>query len=114
MDDETYFDVGGHDFFGGRYFSQLEGEENVPDNVKYREKSKFGAKLMLWLAISPKGKSGPYFMTCRGAMNSERYIRECLEKRLLPFINQHSQRKYIFWPDLASSHYSAVSQTFMK
>jgi hypothetical protein len=32
------------------------------------------------------------------------------EKRLLPFINEHhSDSNYVFWPDLASSHYAKKS-----
>ena len=34
------------------------------------------------------------------------YLKNCIKKRLIPFINaHHSDGNYVFWPDLASSHY---------
>jgi hypothetical protein len=43
------------------------------------------------------------------------YLNECLRKRLLPFINKHHQNDNIlFWPDLASSHYSNQVQQFLQ
>ena len=45
-------------------------------------------------------------------MNTQLYIDECLEKRLLPFIEQHDV-PCIFWPDLAPIHYvQAARQWF--
>ena len=39
---------------------------------------------------------------------------EYLSARLLPFINKyHSDKNFIFWPDLASSHYAETSLDFM-
>ena len=33
--------------------------------------------------------------------------KECLQKRLLKFVKaHHSEGQYVFWPDLASSHYA--------
>ena len=41
------------------------------------------------------------------SVNSAIYIKEYLEKRLLPLIEEfHIDGNYIFWPDLASAHYS--------
>ena len=35
------------------------------------------------------------------------YKNDCIIKRLIPFINKHhSDGNYVFWPDLASSHYA--------
>lgn len=36
-------------------------------------------------------------------------MKECLKKRLLPFLRQHDTPP-LFWPDLASCHYSNVVQ----
>jgi hypothetical protein len=52
-------------------------------------------------------------MTCGGAMNSHSNIAESLEKRLKPFIEHHGRIRYIFWPDLSSSHYSNETISFM-
>ena len=41
------------------------------------------------------------------AINKEVYLIECTIKLLVPFINKyHSNGNYVFWPDLASSHYA--------
>ena len=42
------------------------------------------------------------------------YVDECLKARLLPFIKKyHSDGEYVFWPDLASSHYGEDSLDFL-
>ena len=49
------------------------------------------------------------------SVNSAIYIKECLEKRLLPFIVEfHIDGNYIFWPDLASAHYSNETQAWLR
>ncbi|XP_055307390.1 uncharacterized protein LOC129571599 [Sitodiplosis mosellana] len=59
------------------------------------------------MAISNKGLSAPYIRPIGGpAVNSDVYIANCLPK-LKDFIDaHHSNENYIFWPDLASCHYS--------
>ena len=48
------------------------------------------------------------------AVNSDIYIKECLEKRLPPFIRElHPDLNYIFWPDLAGCHYSKQTVAWM-
>ncbi|KAL4720626.1 hypothetical protein ACJJTC_016660 [Scirpophaga incertulas] len=43
-----------------------------------------------------------------GSMNSQIYLRECIIKRLVPFIDKYYQREdVLFWPDLASCHYES-------
>ena len=35
------------------------------------------------------------------------YLEKCLKAKLVPFIQRyHSKSNYVFWPDLASSHYA--------
>ena len=60
LDDESYFDLDGHNFFGGNRFA-FKQLDNVPKNVQFKEKKKFGGKLLVWIAISEKGHSEPYF-----------------------------------------------------
>ena len=41
------------------------------------------------------------------AVNTDIYINECLQSKLLPFIHKHhADFNYLFWPDLAGAHYS--------
>ena len=63
---------------------------------------------MIWVAISNRGISKPLFRPSKSeAVDSDIYINECLEKRLLPFIREHHpDSNYIFWPDLAGCHYT--------
>ena len=45
-------------------------------------------------------------MPNKTAVNQFIYLGECLEKRLEPFIRHHPDGQYVFYPDLASSHYA--------
>jgi transposase len=111
MDDESYFTIDGSDTYGNDFYYAYHGLE-VPEEVKYRFVSKFTPKVMVWLAISSKGISEPLIVKSKNAINSQIYIEECLNKRLIQFINKHhSNGNYIFWPDLASSHYSNATQS---
>ena len=48
------------------------------------------------------------------AINQQIYLKECFKKRLLPFIHdKHSNGNYLFWPDLATSHYAKDCLTWM-
>ncbi|XP_074596310.1 uncharacterized protein LOC141851465 [Brevipalpus obovatus] len=107
MDDETYFDLEGNPFYGGNRFAckDISNIQQVPHKVRFFRKSKFGPKLLMWIAISSLGRSRVYFHESRGAVNGEIYSQECIRKRLRPFINLHNDEK-IFWPDLASAHYA--------
>ncbi|CAM4824796.1 unnamed protein product [Rotaria magnacalcarata] len=80
---------------------------NTPWNVKFKSKQKFEPKVLVWLALSSKGISVPYIGTTDGpAIDSNLYVQKCLPK-LLAFIRRyHADNNYIFWPDLASSHYA--------
>jgi len=107
MDDEIYINLNGHDFKGNsHYFTS--GHFPVDDKIKYKEKEKFPAKLLVWVAISKKGHSKMYFRDQKeGAVNGEVYKTNCITKRLIPFIKQtYPEQDILFWPDLASSHYS--------
>lgn len=103
MDDETYVKAD---------FQQMPGQEfytgkdkfKVDDRFKKKKMSKFASKYLIWQAICTCGKRSEIFVTT-GTINGEIYKTECLQKRLLPFLEQHNE-KPLFWPDLASSHYS--------
>lgn len=106
MDDETYVLCD---------FSQLPGQEfytacgrgNVEKQFRTKLKSKFPKKFLVWQAICSCGDKSKFFITT-GTINSNIYIKECLQKRLLPFMRQH-RGSFFFWPDLASCHYSKAT-----
>jgi transposase len=70
-------------------------------------KSKFESKIMVWIAISSKGHSKPYFARRNCSITSDIYIDNCLKENLKPFLEKyHSNNNYMFWPDGATAHYS--------
>ena len=71
---------------------------------------------MIWVAFSPRGISDIWVAPKQTSMNAPTYIQECLKKRLLKFIDLHyeSREEIVFWPDLASCHYSSQTQEFLK
>jgi transposase len=106
IDDESYFTLDGSDGYGNDHYYHHTGLE-TPDHVKYQFKSKYPSKVMVWLAMSSRGISQPFIRTSGNAINSQIYIEECIRKGLVKFIEKyHSDNKFVFWPDLASSHYA--------
>jgi predicted transcriptional regulator len=103
MDDETYVKA---DFrqLPGLLFFTAQHKFDVPEEVRKQKLSKFAKKYMIWQAICSCGKRSAPFVTT-GTVNGEIYLKECLQKRLLPLLKQH-EGPTIFWPDLASCHYS--------
>ena len=106
LDDEFYFTLSHSTINGnGTYYSS--DRDKTPASVKYRIKRKFEPKVLVWLAGSDKGLSEPFFVPSRLAVNKTIYEKECIKKRLVPFIKAHHvDGNYVFWPDLASSHYA--------
>lgn len=110
MDDESYFTVDGSNCYGNDSYHSYDGLE-APENVKFQFTSKFPTKVMVWIAMSAKGLSEPYITKSGNAINASIYSKECLN-RLVEFIAKyHSDDKYIFWPDLATSHYAKLTQS---
>jgi hypothetical protein len=106
MNDESYFELDGANYHENSYYYAEDGQE-VPENIKFKSKAKYPIKVMVWLAISAKGRSNALFMKSRGNVNAKVYKTECITKRLMPFIRKfHRDQNFIFWPDLASSHYA--------
>lgn len=53
-------------------------------------------------------------MPSKQAINQTIYLDECIKKRLVPFIKEkHRRCRYVFWPDLASSHYANSVQNWL-
>ena len=114
IDDEKYFTFNGDTMPGNvRYYTNDKSE--CPDSVRFLGKEKYPKKLLVWIAISNKGMSKPLFRPQGSvAIKTPIYINECLKKRLLPFIKKyHQDSNYLFWPDLASAHYSKLTIEWM-
>ena len=62
---------------------------------------------MLWLCFSEKGYLKPYFLNKGISMNQYNYLKECIQKRVMPFIRQYyANYNYIFWGDQSRAHYA--------
>jgi hypothetical protein len=103
LDDESYFTLSNSTLAGNdRFYSN--DVAKTPDEIKHRLEAKFESKVLVWIAISSMGVSKPFFAPSKQAINQEIYLKECIKRRLIPFVKKHTN--YIFWPDLASSHYA--------
>lgn len=103
MDDETYVKMDLSTLAGPQFYHAMKGEV-VPDEIKGISSEKFGKKIMVWQAICSCGKRSTPFFTS-GTVNGKIYRDECIKKRLLPLYRKHTNPP-LFWPDLATCHYS--------
>ena len=100
----------GNNVIGNRYFYPTD-PAIVPPKVKFPCKTKFEAKVMIWMGMSSKGTSDIYVHKSIQAVNQQTYLKECINKRLLLFIAKyHSNGNHLFWPDLVKAHYSNIVQ----
>ena len=113
LDDKSYFTLSHSSLSGNSFFYSTDVAKSTP-KVKYVKKAKFEKKLLVWAAISSKGISKILIFPKCHAVNQYIYKEECLQRRLIPFINKyHQDDEFIFWPDLASSHYAETVCDFM-
>lgn len=107
IDDETYVPMDPTQVPGDQYYMSDE-EEETPVEEKTIQTGKFESKFLIWQAMAENGDvSEPFVLDCN--VNAQIYLKECIVKRLLPFIRKkEGQRPILFWPDLASSHYAKV------
>lgn len=106
MDDESYFPKDPSQVAGRQYYHTA-NKNSIDRNLKVKPKMKFAEKYLVWQAISSDGKRSEPFILDRQAMNQDVYLKDCIEKRLIPFIRKYySTDAVIFWPDLASAHYA--------
>ena len=100
---------GSKDILGRKFYSVVPGKP-VDPRKKIVPKQKFFKKYLIWQAIDELGNvSKPFIST--GTMNAKVYKKECIVKRLVPFINN---RKILFWPDMASCHYTSEVKACLK
>ena len=113
IDDETYVHQDPSQIPSDEYYNEIPGEQlDVEDTIAPTEK--FPVKYMVWQAMAEDGQvSKPFFY--QGIINSDVYMKECIKKRLVPFLNKFKHQKNIlFWPDLATAHYSRKTQDLLK
>jgi len=105
LDDESYFPMDPSDL-GYRQFYHAATPGNVSPSKRTKRKAKFFQKMMVRQAIDEKSnRSDPCFF--QGTINGDVYRKECIRKRLVPFIKKHHRvGDVLFWPDLASCHYT--------
>ena len=113
MDDENYFTLTG-DITGDRSYYTSD-PSTTPPEIKFKRRMKFEPKLLVWWAVSVKGRSSVYVHRSKTAVGTETYLHECIRKRLVPFINtNHNGDPVLFWSDLAGAHYSNHGIKYVK
>ena len=101
IDEESYVFVDPQGMPGRRFYYSS-GLLNASYGARSKPTSKFAKKFMVLLALDADGNvSEPYICT------SEVYLRECIKKRLIPFIMEHPKREDVF---LAESGYLTLGQ----
>ena len=85
LDDESYF-TKTHSTINGNDNFYSDNIDFAPANVKFRRKHKYEKKLLVWIAMSPRGISEPFIMASGNAVDQFVYRDSCLAPRLLLFI----------------------------
>lgn len=111
MDDETYVKLDFKTLSGPQFYTKARNELITESEMSIAVE-KFEPKILVWQAICQCGKKSTPFFT-RGTINAEIYRRECLQKRLKPFLAKH-KKSVFFWPDLATAHYAAENVKWYK
>ena len=106
MNDEKYFLLPDQSVSTNRGFYTSDKSMTPPD-VKFKRTRKYEPQILVWIAISEKGISSPFFAEQKQGVNETTYLSECIIQRLMQFIDMyHLKEKVLFWLDLASNHYS--------
>lgn len=114
LDDESYFTLS-HTSINGNGGFYTSNASAAPPNVKFATKAKFEGKVLVWIAIGPKGMSRPLIRKSGFAVDSKVYLNDCIKQRLIPYIRANYENvPYVFWPDLASSHYAKIVTDYLR
>ena len=89
-DNETYIKYDHQQIPGAVYYiAKYRGKTD--HKFKYTKHDKFAKKALTWQAICSCGeKSAPYIS--QSTLSGQIYVKECLQKRLLPLIKSHNNR----------------------
>jgi hypothetical protein len=99
MDDQSYFTVDGNAMSGNsKFLMSLKSE--VTENVKFIRKTVFPAKVLLWLAVSESVIGRPVLQSTKKCTYPNVY------QYVINLSKSPQKQKIVFWPDLASAHYS--------
>ena len=105
MDDKKCFLLQDRSAPTNRGFYTSDKRTTVPQ-VKFKRTQKFEPKILVWIAISEKGISKPFFSKQKQAVSQTTYLNRCIIVGLIPSIkSHHNKKKVLFWSDLPSSHY---------
>ena len=93
-----------------------DNKDSCPDNVRFHGIEKYPKKILVHVTISDRGISKALILPSGSlSVNSAIYIKECLEKRVLPFIEEfHIDGNYILWPDFANAYYFNETQAWLR
>ena len=86
MNDESYFTLSGTEMPANKGFYAAAGDA-VPYAVRIAPQEKFPRKLLVWMAISPRGITATVICPSRGNIDGDFYREKCLKQVLLPFLN---------------------------
>ena len=112
IDDVTYLPWDPHNVPGKKFFHATDPKE-VMYSEKLQPKTNFFKKSLIWQAIEENGSVSEPFVS-EGTISAEVYLKECIQARLLPFIDKYYDCSEIsFWPDLASAHYADKVISFL-
>lgn len=113
MDDETYVHADPAQVPGLEFY-HCTTKSTVSDQYRFKGKTKFPKRYLVWRAIDEHGNVSDPFIS-QGSMNGDLYLKECLQKRLSPFIkNHHKLENVLFWPDMATCHYRKDVKEWLK
>ena len=77
--------------------------------------AKYPDKIFVWITISSKGVSKPFYREAGNAINQYVHLEHCIQKRLEPFFEEHHlDDDFVFWPDLASAYYAKIVLDYLK
>ena len=109
MDDESYFTYSGSQMPGNvGFYAGPAGD--APEHVKFKPTMKFPKRVMVWLAMSPRGLSSPVFQKKSQTVDGDFYREKIIKKELMPFLREkYPENDFIFWPDLATAHYARAT-----
>jgi hypothetical protein len=91
-DEESYFTVDGNEWQQKNYYES--DDYPATEDVQFIRKTKFPAKVLLWLAVSESGISEPVFFKAGLAVTKEVYISKCLPV-LHKFIQKHHTNRVL-------------------
>ncbi|KAG9508951.1 Myosin-M heavy chain, partial [Fragariocoptes setiger] len=112
MDDETYCYQDPSQIPGPSFVNAMPGV-NIEPRHEFIALGKFEKKYGVWQALSLTGLAPPAVVIDK-TMNAEKYLNLCIKPVLLPWMKQNFDlRDCIFWPDMATYHYTSQNVEFI-